>query len=116
MTVSRSLVFGLLTLAGTFITTCALHCYECTNCATITATTTKSATECAQCGKHELYVESEGGIVSRKCYENKTCVPSDWDLDIKMRILCCDTQLCNSGLTNRHIWSALAVPLFTLFL
>ncbi|KAF7256191.1 hypothetical protein EG68_06079 [Paragonimus skrjabini miyazakii] len=115
MTTYRSLIFGLLILTGTFITVLSLQCYECTNCATISTTTSKSATECAQCAKHELYVESVGGIVSRKCYENKTCVPSDWNLDIKMRILCCDSQLCNSRLTNRPIWSTLAVLLFTLF-
>ncbi|KAF7256190.1 hypothetical protein EG68_06078 [Paragonimus skrjabini miyazakii] len=109
-------VLGLLIVVGTFTSTHALKCYECTNCAMLNAGTKMSTTACAQCSKIQTYVKNMVTNTDRMCLPEKTCMASEPVNGVGIKTKCCEKDLCNSGFIYQPVWSVLLILLCTLLL
>ncbi|KAF5399639.1 Secreted Ly-6/uPAR protein 1 [Paragonimus heterotremus] len=112
----HSFAFGLLIVAGTFTTTHAVKCYECTNCTTVNANTKMSTTACVQCSKIQTYANNKVTNIDRECLSDKTCVASEPKDGVGLKKTCCEMDLCNSGFIHQPIWSVLIISICTMLL
>nr|CAH0102336.1 unnamed protein product [Daphnia galeata] len=92
--------------------TSALRCLNCKGCSKFEDS---QAVTCPSSADRCLKLQMPSGLINRECGDEKTCIDKKNDRDRFLAVHCCETNICNGGISSSR-WTSSGVVVVAILL